>query len=254
MKRLKFKGKEIEKNKFKGEETLTVKNKVVIDEFNQEYDGFVDVDTGRPHGEGTLTVRKKDKTLWKIEEGIFQDGRLTEGSETTYCLHDDRNFIKKEIGKWRFDKDKNFCEEFMSGKGEELYYRTEKDLKNNKYFGYVKGTFDNGTLIKGEILNPSLINYTEEKGVKKIIYDGSIKKVWDENQKIHLNLSKGKIYYEVLPLSEISQYASNTDRPEGQGVEYEGEIEFDTPHGEGEMTFEDGSKKKGFWYNGSIDL
>jgi hypothetical protein len=68
MKRLKFKGKEIEKNKFKGEETLTVKNKVVIDEFNQEYDGFVDVVTGRPHGEGTLTVRKKDKTLWKIDK------------------------------------------------------------------------------------------------------------------------------------------------------------------------------------------
>ena len=172
MKRLKFKGKKIEKNKFKGEETLTVKNKVVIDEFNQEYDGFVDVVTGRPHGEGTLTVRKKDKTLWKIEEGIWQNGFLTEGSETTYFLHDDRNFIKKEIGKWRFDKDKNFCEECISGKGEELYYRTKKDLKDNKYFGYIKGTFDNGSLLKGEVYNASLIKYSDEDFVKKIIVKG----------------------------------------------------------------------------------
>jgi hypothetical protein len=238
MKRLKFKGKEIEKSKSKNG--------------NNEYDGFIDVDSGLPHGKGVFIKRNQDKIIKLIEEGIWQNGFLTEGSEVDYLWSKD--YIKKEIGKWRFDKDKNFCEEFISGKGAELYYRTEKDLKNNKYFGYVKGTFDNGILIKGEILNPSLINYTEEKGVKKIIYDGSIKKVWDENQKIHLNLSKGKIYYEVLPLSEISQYASNTDRPEGQGVEYEGEIEFDTPYGEGEMTFEDGSKKKGFWYNGSIDL
>ena len=88
MKRLKFKGKEIEKSKFK---SLNFKS------LNEEYDGFVDVDTGCPHGEGTLTVRNKDKTLWQIEEGIWQNGFLTEGSETTYFLHDDRNFIKKEI-------------------------------------------------------------------------------------------------------------------------------------------------------------
>ena len=70
MKRLKFKGKEIEKSKFK---SLNFKS------LNEEYDGFVDVDTGCPHGEGTLTVRNKDKTLWQIEEGIWQNGFLTEG-------------------------------------------------------------------------------------------------------------------------------------------------------------------------------
>ncbi|MFL2888180.1 MAG: hypothetical protein ACJZ3C_04265 [Pelagibacteraceae bacterium] len=226
MKRLKFKGKKIEKNKFKGEETLTVKNNVVIDEFNQEYDGFVDVDTGRPHGEGTLTVRKKDKTLWKIEEGIFQDGRLTEGSETTYCLHDDRNFIKKEIGKWRFDKDKNFCEEFMSGKGEELYYRTEKDLKDNKYFGYVKGIFDDGSLLKGEVYNAYLIEYSDADFVKKIIVKGKSKDYLNPDSKMKQNLQIGEIFFE-------------------NGDHYEGELWHDRPTGLGTMTYKDGSKDSG---------
>ena len=35
----------------------------------------------------------------------------------------------------------------------------------------------------------------------------------------------------------------DSNRPEGQGVEYEGEIDFfDQPHGKGTMTFENGSK------------
>ena len=197
----KFKGKEIEKNKFKN---------VVNEEFNQEYDGFVDVVTGRPHGEGTLTVRNKDKTLWEIEEGIFQDGFLTEGSETTYLLHDDRNFIKKVIGKWRFDKDKNFCEESISGKGEELYYRTEKDLKNNKYFGSVSGTFKNGTLIKGKITNAFSIKYVENKNIKHIHYENSR----DSKNSPFGIVWKGKIFY------------NNGDR-------YEGEMLWGTPEGRG---------------------
>jgi hypothetical protein len=214
---MKFKGKEIEKNKFKN---------VVNEEFNQEYDGFVDVVTGRPHGEGTLTVRKKDKTLWKIEEGIFQDGFLTEGSETTYCLHDDRNFIKKEIGKWRFDKDKNFCEEFMSGKGEELYYRTEKDLKDNKYFGYVKGIFDDGSLLKGEVYNAYLIEYSDADFVKKIIVKGKSKDYLNPDSKMKQNLQIGEIFFE-------------------NGDHYEGELWHDRPTGLGTMTYKDGSKDSG---------
>ena len=74
------------------------------------------------------------RSVWKTIEfdpNIFQNGFLIEGSETTYHLNSDRNCIIKEIGKWRFDNDKNFCEEYISGKGEELYYRSEKDLKDN---------------------------------------------------------------------------------------------------------------------------
>jgi hypothetical protein len=217
MKRLKFKGKEIEKSKFK---SLNFKS------LNEEYDGFVDVDTGCPHGEGTLTVRNKDKTLWQIEEGIWQNGFLTEGSETTYFLHDDRNFIKKEIGKWRFDKDKNFCEECISGKGEELYYRTKKDLKDNKYFGYIKGTFDNGSLLKGEVYNASLIKYSDEDFVKKIIVKGKSKNFLDPDSKMRQNLMIGEIFFE-------------------NGDHYEGELWHDQQIGLGTMTYKDGSKDSG---------
>jgi len=235
----KFKGKEIEKSKHKNG--------------NVEYDGFIDVNSNRPHGKGVCITRNENKTINRIEEGIFQNGLLTEGSETYYALHNDRsyikkenrNFISKEIGKWRFDKDKNFCEEYISGKGDFLYYRTEKDLKNNKYFGYIKGTFDNGSLLKGEILNPSLINYTEEKLIKKIIYYDEAKPLKEFSHKNNL-MRKGKMFYEIAP-------DVNSNRPEGQGIEYEGEIFFDQPHGKGTMTFEDGSKRTAIWDNGDTD-
>ncbi len=229
MKRLKFKGKEIEKSKSKNG--------------NNEYDGFIDVDSGLPHGKGVFIKRNQDKIIKLIEEGIWQNGFLTEGSEVDYFWSKD--YIKKEIGKWRFDKDKNFCEECISGKGAELYYRTEKDLKNNKYFGHVKGTFDNGILIKGEILNPSLINYTEEKLIKKIIYYDEAKPLKEFSYMNNL-MRKGKMFYEIAP-------DVNSNRPEGQGIEYEGEIFFDQPHGKGTMTFEDGSKRTAIWDNGDTD-
>ena len=43
----KFKGKEIEKSKFKS--------------LNEEYDGFADVDTGLPHGKADFIKRNQDK-------------------------------------------------------------------------------------------------------------------------------------------------------------------------------------------------
>ena len=217
MKRLKFKGKEIEKSKHKNG--------------NGEYDGFIDVDSEFPHGKGVFIKRNQDKTIYLIEEGIFQNGFLTEGSETTYFLHDDRNYIKKEIGKWRFDKDKNFCEEGISGKGAELYYRTEKDLKNNKYFGHVKGIFDNGTLIKGEVNNAFLIDYSDADFIKRILIKGKSKNCKSKNylfsdSHMRQNLKIGEIFFE-------------------NGDHYKGELWYDQPIGLGTMTYKDGSKDSG---------
>ena len=214
--------------------------------YNEKYVGDKD-EQGLPNGKGILTIKyNNDNSIFKIEEGIWKNGFLVEGSETTYLLDTDRNFIKKEIGKWKYREEDNHCDEFISGEGEELYYRTEEDLKNNNFFGYVKGIFDDGSLIEGEILNPSMIDYSEEPGIKKIIYNKRVinKKTTDGSTNI---VRYGKIFYEVLDNID-------SNRPEGQGVEYEGEIDFDQPHGKGTMTFEDGSKKSGTWFEGSIDL
>lgn len=222
-------------------------------DIKQDYKGPVD-EKGLPHGKGINTTYWDDKVRC-IEEGMWRKGFLVEGSETIFWHDWDKEkayTIKKEVGKYRYDEKKNTCDEFLSGEGEELYYKNEEDLKNNKPMGYVKGIFDDGRLLKGEILNPSLIDYSEEKGIRKIIYDGTEREIWDENQKINLRLRKGKIYYEVLPINELPTDEVDINRPEGQGIEYEGEIDYDTPHGNGEMTFENGSKKKGFWQNGSI--
>ena len=207
--------------------------------YNEKYVGDKD-EQGLPNGKGILTIKyNNDNSIFKIEEGIWKNGFLVEGSETTYLLDTDRNFIKKEIGKWKYREEDNHCDEFISGEGEELYYRTEEDLKNNNFFGYVRGIFDDGSLIEGEILNPSMIDYSEEPGIKKIIYNKRVinKKTTDGSTNI---VRYGKIFYEV---------SDNIDsnRLEGQGVEYEGEIDFDQPHGKGTMTFEDGSKKSGTW-------
>ena len=35
----------------------------------------------------------------------------------------------------------------------------------------MRGIFDDGSLIEGEILNPSMIDYSDEPGIKKIIYN-----------------------------------------------------------------------------------
>ena len=216
----KFKGNEIEKSKHKNG--------------NVEYDGFIDVNSNRPHGKGVCITRNENKTINIIEEGIFQNGLLTEVSETYYALHNDRsyikkenrNFISKEIGKWRFDKDKNFCEEFISGKGEFLYYRTEKDLKKNKYFGYIKGTFDNGSLLKGEIYNAFEIGYSEADLVKKIIVKRKSENFLNPDFEIGQNLRIGEIFFE-------------------NGDHYKGELWHDQPIGLGTMTYDDGSKDKG---------
>ena len=171
-------------------------------------------------------------SLSKREVGIFKSDFLVEGSETVFDL-DSGLGIKKEIGKWRYDKEKNICEEFLSGEGEELYYKNEEDLINNKPLGYVKGLFKDGILIKGEIENASLIEYSAMKGIKKIIYNGYVgwsKDVHGEDTQIQ----KGKIYYE-------------------DGFVYKGEINFDLPHGKGTGTHKDGNSHTGNWFNGNLE-
>ena len=170
-------------------------------------------------------------SLSKREVGIFKSDFLVEGSETVFDL-DSGLGIKKEIGKWRYDKEKNICEEFLSGEGEELYYKNEEDLINNKPLGYVKGLFKDGILIKGEIENASLIEYSAMKGIKKIIYKGYVG--WSKN--VHgedTQIQKGEIYYE-------------------DGFVYKGEISFDLPHGKGTGTYKDGNSRTGNWFNGNL--
>ena len=171
-------------------------------------------------------------SLSKREVGIFKSDFLVEGSETVFDL-DSGLGIKKEIGKWRYDKEKNICEEFLSGEGEELYYKNEEDLINNKPLGYVKGLFKDGILIKGEIENASLIEYSAMKGIKKIIYKGYVG--WSKN--VHgedTQIQKGEIYYE-------------------DGFVYKGEISFDLPHGKGTGTHKDGNSRTGNWFNGNLE-
>ena len=166
------------------------------------------------------------------EVGIFKNDFLVEGSETEFDL-DSGLGIKKEIGKWRYDKEKNICEEFLSGEGEELYYKNEEDLIKNKPLGYVKGLFKDGILIKGEIENASLIEYSAMKGIKKIIYKGYVG--WSKN--VHgedTQIQKGEIYYE-------------------DGFVYKGEISFDLPHGKGTGIHKDGNSRTGNWFNGNLE-
>ena len=171
-------------------------------------------------------------SLSQSEVGIFKSDFLVEGSETVFDL-DSSLGIKKEIGKWRYDKEKNICEEFLSGEGEELYYKNEEDLINNKPLGYVKGLFKDGILIKGEVENASLIEYSAMKGIKKIIYKGYVG--WSKN--VHgedTQIQKGEIYYE-------------------DGFVYKGEISFDLPHGKGTGTHKDGNSRTGNWFNGNLE-
>ena len=103
------------------------------------------------------------------------------------------------------------------GMGSEFY--------NN--FKIVKGIFDDGSLLKGEVYNAYLIRYSEESFIKKIIIDGKAKK---NSVKIKL----GKVFFE------------NGDR-------YEGEIEYDRPQGKGTMYYkEDGTHLEGEWVNGNL--
>ena len=194
----------------------------------QDYKGPVD-EKGLPHGKGINTTYWGVKVRC-IEEGLWQKGFLVEGSETIFWHDGDKERaykIKKEIGKYRYDEKKNICDEFLSGEGEELYYKNEEDFKNNKVMGYVKGIFDDGSLLKGEVYNAYLIGYSDQSFIKKIIIKGKAKK---NAVKIKL----GEVFFE------------NGDR-------YEGEIEYDMPQGKGIMFYkEDGTHLEGEWVDGNF--
>ena len=121
----------------------------------------------------------------------------------------------------------------MHGEGIELHYRTKQNYIDNKVVGHVKGIFEKGDLIVGEILNPSLIEYSEHEGIKKIIYEKSnVRKVFDEQFKGNIFLNFGEIFYE-------------------DGAHYKGELDFDLPYGKGTMTLSDGKSKTCEWYYGN---
>ena len=185
---------------------------------------------GIPNGQGTKISKESDGKITCIEEGIWENGFLVKGSNTSYL----DSHILKEVGEWKlFEGGKN-CSEFLSGYGEELYFSNDKDLKENKPFGHVKGLFDEGNLLEGEILEPSLTGYTELKGIKKIIYKKSnIREMFLKEININTKLKLGEIFYD-------------------DGCHYEGELDFDSPFGKGTMTLPDGRKKTCEWYNGNI--
>ena len=121
-----------------------------------------------------------------------------------------------------------------------IMWGTYRSLINNAVTGVSEGhekTLElNGVgfraNLKGEVLNPSLINYSEHKGIKKIVLTGKIRRIYSKEMKSNLDLNKGEIFYE-------------------NGDYYEGEIDFDLPFGKGRMTFKDGTKKSCEWFNGN---
>ena len=199
-----------------------------------EYQGYCDDIDNLPHGTGKMTeigdVRKGKKFLHEAplhsREGEWINGDFYKG---TYFMPPGR----KNKGTFAYSVFYKVGDSELDGEGEELYYENEEDSENNKLLGYAKGTFRNGTLIKGEIENASLINYSAMKGIKKIIYKGYVgcsKNIHGEKTEIQ----KGEIYYE-------------------DGFIYKGEIDFDLPHGKGVGVDEEGNSWSGNWFNGNLE-
>jgi hypothetical protein len=220
----KFKGINIEKTNF-------VNNNIVSKDNvsgSEEYNGYVKASTECPHGEGTYIIRNKDKSIYSIEKGFFENGLLIKGTEIEYwswCIH-------KAIGQWKWHDNGNRHED-LSGKGEELYYKSEKDMKNNKPFGYIKGIFDDGKVLKGEVFKPSQINYTSHDFVKKILIKKRFKNIHYFSEYTQGDMENGEIFFE-------------------NGDHYKGDFYEDMPHGIGTMTYKDGSKVKGIWHLGNV--
>ena len=220
----KFKGENIEKIKFTNNNYIA-ENDVPR---NREYKGYVKVGWEQPHGEGTNVIRNKNKSIYSIEEGIFENGLLIKGITIEYFSW----CILKSIGKFKFYDNGNRHEE-ISGKGEMLFYKTEQDLKKNKPFGYIKGTFDDGKVLKGEVFKPSQINYTRHDFVKKILIKKRFKNIHYKSEYTTGDLENGEIFFE-------------------NGDHYKGDFYQDMPHGKGTMIYSDGSKDVGVWFVGSF--
>ena len=220
----KFKGENIEKIRFTNDSYIA-ENDVPR---NREYRGYVKVGWEHPHGEGVNIIRNKDKSIYSIEKGIFENGLLINGIEIEYwdwCIH-------KTIGKWKWHSNGSRHER-ISGKGEELYYKSENDMKKNKPFGYMKGTFDDGKILKGEVFKPFQINYTSHDFVKKILIKKIFKNIHYKSEYTTGDLENGEIFFE-------------------NGDHYKGDFYQDMPHGKGTMIYSDGSKDVGVWFVGSF--
>ena len=233
-----YKGKKIEPREI---EDITLDN--APHNFHEgKYIGFCNFD-GLPHGLGELISPpmdvkfdkekniikatkkdKHDKIPWSCngewEDGVFVSGSYNMPPNSRY----EGSFIFGDDGDWQ-----------LNGQGQELYYgNSQENYNKDKIIGHVKGIFLNGNLIEGEILNPSLIEYSEHKGIKKIIYQkANIKQVFDKDSGAEINISSGEIFYD-------------------DGAHYKGELDFDLPYGIGTIILADGTKKTCHWVNGNI--
>ena len=216
-----YKGKKIEPREI---EDLTLNNSPYY--FHEgKYVGFCNLD-GLPHGLGELISSndKHDAIPWSCngewEDGVFVSGSYNMPPNSRY----EGSFIFGDDGDWQ-----------LNGQGQELYYgNSQENYNKDKIIGHVKGIFLNGNLIEGEILNPSLIEYSEHKGIKKIIYQkANIKQVFDKDSGAEINISSGEIFYD-------------------DGAHYKGELDFDLPYGIGTIILADGTKKTCHWVNGNI--
>ena len=210
--------------------------------YKGKYIGFCNSD-GLPHGLGELiappTDAKLDKEKNVIEVTIRNDHNKTPWS----CNGEWENgiFVKGSYNMPPFSRHQgefifNNGDWQLIGEGVQLdYARSEENYNTDNVIGHFKGIFDAGRLVKGEILNCTLIGYSTYKTIKKIILNREIGKKNSE-----------EIFFEI-----DQEYSNGSD--EGQYKKYEGEIDYDMPHGKGTMIFEDGSKYIGQWDNGQRD-
>ena len=215
-----------------------------------KYIGFCNSD-GLPHGLGELIAPPIDYKLNK-EKNIIEGTIKKDHDKTPWSCNgewEDGVFVRGNYNMPPFSRYQGafiFSNEdwLITGEGVELHYRSEDNYNTNNVVGHIKGIFDTGRLIKGEILNATLINYSKYQSIKKIILTGKIRTEEDIKHGGPVRINSGEIFYEI-----DQAYADGSD--EGQYKKYKGEIDFDSPHGKGTMIFEHGSKYVGEWYNGA---
>ena len=215
-----------------------------------KYIGFCNSD-GLPHGLGELIAPPIDYKLNK-EKNIIEGTIKKDHDKTPWSCNgewEDGVFVRGNYNMPPFSRYQGafiFSNEdwLITGEGVELHYRSEDNYNTNNVVGHIKGIFDTGSLIKGEILNATLINYSKYQSIKKIILTGKIRTEEDIKHGGPVRINSGEIFYEI-----DQAYADGSD--EGQYKKYKGEIDFDSPHGKGTMIFEHGSEYVGEWYNGA---
>ena len=229
-----YKGKKIEPKEI---ENITLDNSPHYF-IEGKYIGFCNSD-GLPHGLGELIAPPTDAKLNK-ERNIIEVTKRNDHNKTPWSCNgewEDGVFIKGTYNMPPFSRHQGefiFKNEdwVLTGEGVELHYHSDDNYNNDNVIGHVKGIFDNGTLLKGEVTNAFKIRYVDEDFIKKIIIKGNSKK--KTNPQGHFGTIKiGEIFFE-------------------NGDQYEGEIDYDMPQGEGTMTHNDGTKITGIWKDGNF--